>query len=258
MSDPISKRYAATKTPSRLKRSLVYRSARSLYKFATDAQYRSVALIRLKRPPNLFQPFIDTWPDRYPLLFGFARQTLGADAEARVLSFGCSTGEEVFTLRRYLPKTVIKGLDINHRAIAICKAQLDRSPDTQITFDVANSTREEKAGTYDAIFCLAVLRHGDLGAFGADHCDDVIRFADFERMVGDFSRCLKIGGLLFVAHSNFRFCDTAVSDSFEVALRTLSPIADPGTPIFDRNNRRLDGAAYGELAFRKVRSRGPG
>ena len=237
---------------SRLKRWPIYRMARFLYRFSTDAEYRSVALIRFEKPPGLFQPFIDTLPDRYPILFAFAREKLGADPEVRVLSFGCSTGEEVFALRRYLPMATIKGIDINRRNIAICNARLRSSPDPAIVFEVAGSTRKEKIGFYDAIFCLAVLRHGDLGAFASDRCDHIIRFADFEHMVGDFSRCLRPGGLLFIAHSNFRFSDTMAASGFEVAFGVPTPEPDPRTPIFDRNNRLMPGAAYGEMVFRKL------
>jgi hypothetical protein len=45
---------------------LVYRAGRFCYKLVTDAQHRGVALIRLKKPQNLFQPHGDTAPNRYP------------------------------------------------------------------------------------------------------------------------------------------------------------------------------------------------
>lgn len=232
---------------------LFQRGARFAYRLLTDGDYRSVLLIRLRRPANLFQPYTDTAPDRYPLLFSFAREKLGANPDVRLLSIGCSTGEEVFTLRRYLPTASIKGLDINRRNIEVCKARLRRSTDTGIEFVTAGSTSEESAAFYDAIFCLAVLRHGALAASGAERCDRFIRFEDFERMAADLARCLRIGGYLFIANSNFRFCETAVSRSFEVALSLLSPVPDPRTPIYDRANRLVRNAAYGDLAFRKLR-----
>ncbi|HKX07776.1 MAG TPA: class I SAM-dependent methyltransferase [Stellaceae bacterium] len=237
---------------ARIKRWPPYRFARFLYRFTTDPAYRSVALIRFEKPPNLFQPFLDTWLDRYPLLFAFAHEKLGSHPQANILSFGCSTGDEVFTLRRYLPDATIKGIDINRRAIAECRRKLDHSPDPKITFEVASSTRGEQPAFYDAIFCLAVLRHGDLADSGATSSETVIPFADFEAMVGDFARCLRAGGLLFIAHSNFRFCDTEVSRCFEVALSLASADPHPRTPIFDRHNRLMRGAAYGELVFRKL------
>ena len=244
--------YCSNQALSRMKRWPLYRLARFLYRFATDPEYRSVTLIQLEKPRNLFQPYVDTWLDRYPWLFGFAREKLGSNPRAHVLSFGCSTGEEVFTLRRYLPEAAIKGVDINRRALAICKAKLNRSPDPKITFEIGNSTHAERSASYDAIFCLAVLRHGHLAASGATSSETLIPFADFESLVGDFARCLKIGGLLFIAHSNFRFCDTAVFGSFEVAFSLASPEAHPRTPLFGRDNRLMRGVAYGDLVFRKI------
>jgi len=236
----------------RMKRSPPYRLARFLYRFTTDFEYRSAALIRFEKPPNLFQPYLDTWLDRYPLLFAFAQEKLGAHSEVRVLSFGCSTGEEVFSLRCYLRSATIKGIDVNRRAIARCRAKLGASPDSKITFEVASSTSDEKSQFYDAIFCLAVMRHGDLGARSTSCSGTILPFAAFERQVHDFARCLKVGGFLFLAHSNFRFCDTDTARCFEVALSLVSPAAQTRTPLFGRDNLRLADQAYGDLVFRKV------
>ena len=240
------------KVIARVKRSAPYRFAGFLYKFVTDPDYRSVALLRLEKPNNLFQPYLNTWPDRYPPLFTFAREKLGLDPQARILSFGCSTGDEVFTLRQYLPQAFIKGVDINRRSIAMCRTQLDRSPDPKISFEVAGSTSGEETAYYDAIFCLAVLRHGDLATSGAISSKQIIPFANFDSMVTDFARCLKIGGFLFIAHSNFRFCDSPISRCFETAFSFAAPNADPRTPLYGIDNLLLHDQAYGDLAFRKV------
>ena len=55
-----------------------------------------VDLQRLFRPPGLFRPFGDTSLDRRPAAFGFVREGVGDGPERRILSIGCSTGEEVF------------------------------------------------------------------------------------------------------------------------------------------------------------------
>jgi hypothetical protein len=81
-----------------------------------------------------------------------------------------------------------------------------------------------------------------------ERCDPYLDFADFERTVGDFARCLKPGGLLALRHSNFRFADTAVSGAFECVMRLTF---DPPTPLFGRDNRRLRGVSYKEVVFRK-------
>lgn len=240
------------KVIARIKRSPPYRLAGFLYKFTTDPEYRSVALLRFEKPHNLLQPYLNTWPDRYPLLFTFAREELGLNPQARVLSFGCSTGEEVFTLRRYLPDAMIKGVDINRRSIAICRRKLEKSPDPKISFEIAGSTHGEESASYDAIFCLAVARHGDLATSRATSSESLIPFANFDSIVTDFARCLKVGGFLFIAHSNFRFCDATIYRNFETALSFASPETDLRTPLYGIDNSLLHEKAYGDLVFRKL------
>lgn len=136
----------------------------TLYRFAkgTDARYASLWRRAL---PGLFQPFATTRMNRYPTLFLFALATLGDDPSTRLLSFGCSTGEEVFSLRRYFPQAVIRRIDINPRNIARCRARLSRLADDRLSFAVAASAAGEEAGGYDAVFAMAVFRHGGWATF---------------------------------------------------------------------------------------------
>ena len=71
-----------------------------------------------RRLPGQFQPYRYTLPDRYPWLFQFAARELADRPDLRILSFGCSRGEEVFSLRRYFPTASIKGIDARPRNIA--------------------------------------------------------------------------------------------------------------------------------------------
>ncbi|MEJ1970194.1 MAG: class I SAM-dependent methyltransferase [Rhizomicrobium sp.] len=240
-----------SRMPTR-KRAPVPRIAAILCRFALDPEYRSAALLRIRRPPNLFQPSNHTFSVRYPDLFQFAREYLGDGPERRLLSFGCSTGEEVFALRRYFPKAAITGIDINPRNIAACRSRLVRSPDSGIAFDAAGSTVKQPTAFYDAIFCLSVLRHSGLRAADTGRCDHLIRFADFERTVEDFARCLKPGGLLVVANSNFRFCDTGISSDFTAVLREDHYGPDARTPVFGRDDVLIPERFYDEIGFRKA------
>ena len=64
---------------------------------------------KVRRPlPGEFQPYYYTRPDRYPWLFGFAAARIGARRDVRILSFGCSRGDEVFSLRRYLTNWMVQ------------------------------------------------------------------------------------------------------------------------------------------------------
>jgi SAM-dependent methyltransferase len=233
------------------KRPFVFRAARFGFNFVRSRDFRSVALLRWRDPPNLFQPFTDSFRDRYPQLFRFVRQEIGDAASQRILSFGCSTGDEVFTLREYFPLSWIKGIDINARNVRAARRRLKRSPDGKITFEVASTTVGELSNSYNAIFCMAVFRHGGLGASGRDgRCDHLIRFQQFEETVGEIARCLVPGGLLLIGYSNFRFSETRIATNFDVVFQAdASP--DAQTPIFDRDNRFLAQTGYGEIGFRK-------
>jgi 2-polyprenyl-3-methyl-5-hydroxy-6-metoxy-1,4-benzoquinol methylase len=178
------------------------------------------------------------------------QQALGADSALRILSFGCSTGEEVFTLRRYFPRASIKGIDINPGNIDACRKSLAQAADDGLTFALAASTAAEAAAAYDAIFCMAVLRHGGLKAPGVTRCDHLLRFADFAATIEDFKRCLRPGGLLAIRHSNFRLCDTPAAANFETALSVPYP-AEINLPIFGPDNRLMEGVRYPDTVFRK-------
>ena len=233
--------------PSR-KRSLATRALLKLWRLATDRSYRNMLWLVRRRPSGLFQPFYTTRADRYPVIFQFVQTQLGADSDARILSFGCSTGEEVFSLRGYFPRAAIKGIDINAANIAVCRKRAARQNDGNLRFEVAGSTAAEADATYDAIFCMAVLRHGGLG--GATRCDHLLRFDDFAATVADFSRCLKAGGLLVIRYSNFRLCDAPAGAGFDAILKV--PLAGGRkSPIFGPDNRLLSGVDYPDTVFRK-------
>ena len=243
---------AAAKVPLSRLATLPLRVAGRLWRLATDPAYRHVRRLNRRPLAQAFQPFNTTRADRYPRIFACVQQMLGADSPAQILSFGCSTGEEVFSLRRYFPRAKIKGIDINPGNIAVCRKGLARAGDPGLAFEVAASSAGEPTQAYDAIFCMAVLRHGGLGAPGVTHCDHLLRFADFAAAIADFHRCLKPGALLVVRHSNFRLCDTPAAADFETALSL--PYADEvKVPIFGPDNRLMEGVSYPDTVFRKRR-----
>ncbi len=210
---------------------------------------RTSALLALSRPEGLFQPHGTTLEDRYPRVFRLARAELGDGPGLRLLSFGCSTGEEVFTLRRYFPRAHVTGIDISRERIATCRARLAAmGGDDGIAFRVAGSARHEPPDHYDAAFAMAVFRHGALGAM-PPACGHVLRFERFGREAAALASCLRPGGLLAICHSNFRFADTAASACFEAVLQVPQ---DPRTPIYGPDNRRLDGVRREAVLFRKA------
>lgn len=240
--------FEALKAP--LRRFRVYRGMRFAWHVATDPVFRADQIMRVRRPGNLFQYRSFTLPDRYPSIFQFLQRQLGELPQPRLLSFGCATGEEVFSLRRYLPRAKIKGVDINGTNLAICRERLAERPDVDITFAQQDSAGAEEPGVYDAVLCLAVFQHQSLQDPTIRTCERYIRFADFEATLAGLARCLKPGGYLALRHADFRFGDTAVSADFEGVLRL--PAGAPPHPRFDRHNRRVPDEADGDIVFRKL------
>lgn len=227
------------------------RALRMLWRLARDPAYRHMMRLYWRPRRGGFQPFNDTRADRYPFIFAFVQGQLGAERAMNILSFGCATGEEVFSLRRYFPAATVKGIDINPGNVAVARRRSRALPDAQVSFECKSSTAEETAEIYDAIFCMAVLRHGSLGEPGVTRCDHLLRFEDFAAAIADFHRCLKPGGLLIVRHSNFRVCDAPVGAKFETILSV--PIPGPKqTPIFGPDNQLMPGLAYSDAVFRKL------
>lgn len=221
-----------------------------LCRILVNQSYRSEWLLQREKPDNLFQPVSQTSFDRYPRIFSFVKVQLSDIPAPRLLSFGCSTGDEVFTLRQYFPLAEIVGIDINSRSIARCRKRQTQSGDTGLRFELAGSPEAEPESYYDAIFCMAVLRHGNLNVSKPQNCSHLIRFNDFEKTVSDLCCVLKPGGLLVIRYSNFRFEDTIASTGFETVFS--AEVMEPeNTPLYGPDNQSLANLVYKDTVFYK-------
>jgi 2-polyprenyl-3-methyl-5-hydroxy-6-metoxy-1,4-benzoquinol methylase len=143
--------------------------------------------------------------DRYPEIFAAA--AVAAPDARRVLSFGCATGEECVSLATYFPAAEIVGADIN--PVILLKARKHQSD--RIRFVYASDRTLSQMGGFDAVFCMAVLRHA--GRYS---------FEDFEERALFLETLVRPGGLLVIHNSPYRFGDTARRASYETI-----PVAAP-------------------------------
>ena len=217
-----------------------------------DPHERAVRRAQKLSPGLLLQPSNYTKGDRYPWLFKFLGEQLSYPEAPRILSYGCATGEELLSLQAYSPDAALVGIDINPRNIEICRRKFaKRGAQSDMQFRCAGSPVDEATESYDAIMCLAVLRHGALQDKEPDNCAPWIQFAAVDEMVTELARCLKPGGYLAVWHSHFRFADMSVASQFRTVL-SHERSGRESTPFYGPDNRRLDGADYCDAVFQKL------
>ncbi len=206
--------------------------------------------LKQRRTPLFLQPSNFTHSDRWPVFFRFMTEHLAALKAPRILSFGCSTGEEVFSLRNYLPNAELIGIDINPANIAKAQSKLAATPDLRIKFMQGTAPDTMALGEFDAIFCMAVLRHGGLAIDRPARCDHLIKFEDVECVLVHLAACLKPGGYLAVWSSHFRFADTVLATEFDTVL-SLAHGRQFHSPLYGPDNVRLPEDGYCEAIFRK-------
>ncbi len=104
---------------------MIYRILKLIWfglRLCTDGKMRSETFSGVFSR-NVHQRVTFTATNRYPLVFQKCAEYLKERniPGPKILSFGCSTGEEVFTLGKYLPQATIIGTDINSWCIRRCR-----------------------------------------------------------------------------------------------------------------------------------------
>ncbi len=183
-----------------------------------------------------------TASDRYPQLFSETARIFGEANQEKILSFGCSTGEECFSLKKYFPRATIIGVDINKRNL---KKAIKKNSYNDIRFYHSTGENIKREGGYNLIFCLSVLCRWEDTKF-VHNSEKLYPFEKFEVTVESLASTLLPNGLLVIYNSNFRFEDTAtfIDQGFEIMESPT--LCDSGFVYkFDRNNNRItDTHAY--------------
>lgn len=230
---------------------LLLRSPWYVWQFATDGFYRTTILNRLRNPDSLHLTCNYTKMDRYPEIFTLVRkhfETQGRadDENLKILSFGCSTGEEAFTLRSYFPKADILGVDISEWNL---KEARKKNKDPKIRFLFSDDETLRENGPFDAIFCMAVLLRIAHRMEPAESSADEYPIDKFVEQITEIDSHVAEGGTLTVCHTNYHLRDTPIYARyeplpFEFSERDL-------IPKYDTNNRLLPESNTDERVFVK-------
>ncbi len=183
--------------------------------FSSEGRARIWTILRHGAELHQTAPY--TWLNRYPELFDGAAK-LAPDAR-RILSFGCSTGEELISLRHRFPDTQIVGAEINARSRRAAKRQLAADPNVTVV------APQGIIGSFDIVFALSVLQRDPRGTSGNVDPAHLIKLYPFERFdagVHSLVTRLRPGGLLCVTNALYRVEDSSIAGELEPAQKLRS------------------------------------
>lgn len=223
---------------------------RKLRDFA-DPHRRDLRMMERRHRGQVLQPYPTTFDDRYPEVFAALAGYLEDVPEPWILSYGCSDGSEVRSLRKWLPRARIVGLDPNARMIGKARAHLAQNPDPGITYVEAGTCEALGAMRFDAVLAMAVFRHGDLVASAPQSCAGVLPFNRFASAVEALDSHIRPGGWLAIWNAHFRFSDLAIASGYEAQELPFAQ-DDPQVLLYGPDDTRIDGATYAEVLFAKT------
>ena len=128
---------------------------------------------------------------------------------SRVLSFGCSVGDEIATLRCYFPDAHIVACDVNPAVVAVSRKFAIEDRRVEVIQSHAPDILARKP--FDFIVASAVLCRNPSPANYAK----AFSFDLFESMVSLLDESLVEDGVLLILNAGYRFSDTAVARHYD-------------------------------------------
>jgi hypothetical protein len=214
-----------------------------------DKEFRSVTVLQLINSKNVHQTTPLTFMNRYPKIFAECSDYFAGKQELKILSYGCSTGEEVLTLRQYFPTAHIVGAEINKHSLSICK----KLPvDDKISFIHSKPDEIEKHGPYDAIFCMAVLQRKPhyIAEKGITNLKKIYPFEKFEQQIIELDKLVNPRGLLVVHYTQYSVGDTIVASKYKNLGNQDQ--SDYASPVFDKISNIVKNPAPQKSIFIKL------
>ncbi len=184
-------------------------------KLLIKPEFRAQWMMEKMNKDRVQQTTQRTWEDRYPEIFSACRDYFAEQnkEDIRILSYGCCTGEEVVTLRRYFPNAVIIGAELNKHSLSVCRK---RKCDDNIHFIYSKPDIIKQYGPFDAVFCMAVLERLPMIVL-KEHITDMSEmypFEKFDTQIHEIDSYVKAGGLLIVHNTHYDIMDTNLASKY--------------------------------------------
>lgn len=217
-----------------------------------DTIYSEFGLLNMDHLQEQYQVSTTTRYNRYPKIFiackWYHTEKL-ASKSLNILSFGCSTGEECFSLAEYFPLAKILGVDINRDVLDLCNR---KNTNQNISFLHSNCNDVNNVGPFDIIFCMSVLCKWT-DTENKQNISNIYSFSKFQNTVEELDKILVKGGLLVIYNSNFRFSESSIYHKYGVLH---NPEIDESGFVqkFDKNNNLIkrELQKYNECIFIKI------
>jgi hypothetical protein len=205
-----------------------------LKRLLADPAFRWSVLGASKHSSSYFQKETYTKVNRYPFVFRAVAEYLAAHNTPKILSYGCATGEEAYTLSQYLPGANILGVDVNQWCVKRARKTYENN---HVSFYLPSDDAYLQAHDFDAIFCMAVFQH-TANRKNNPKIALNISFQSFENELFNLHKKLKTGGLLIIDHSDFLFQDTLLATQYK-PLDFPQNLITRNRPAFNSSNERI-------------------
>lgn len=195
----------------------VYVLIRNCARFAVKREYRALVLMKTFNRERTQQTTQLTFFNRYPKEFSAVKEyfELQGKSDIKILSFGCCTGEEILTLRRYFPDATLVGAEINRESLRICNS---RKEDDKMIFIKSTPENIAAEGPFDAVFAMAVLERTPhkIENEGITDMSKIYPYEKFEKTTLELDSYLKTGGIMALSHAHYYILDTPLKDKYSV------------------------------------------
>lgn len=171
-----------------------------------------------------------TAPNRYPLEFkAIQRIAKSAPRKLKILSFGCSIGDEVLSLAAHFPGAELYGCDINTEVLKIASERCNGLA------TIFNSTPFEliARGPFDVITCMSVLcLHGT----NAENFENEFPFSKFQDILLQLGQVASSDSILLISNTSYFVDQSGLKNEF-LAVHAPSIFANSYVNKYDKNQK---------------------
>lgn len=182
--------------------------------------------------------------NRYPDIFNECKKLFGNEKND-ILSFGCSTGEEILTLKEiYFTNCEIYGVEINEDNIKKCLEKIK----SNYIFNYDDFLENDEK--YDAIFAMSCLCKWEDTEL-VENSSAIYPFENFESIIKILDNKLNKNGHIVIYNANYIFEETSISQKYKKIL-TPSIIGSGKVHKFNKDNKKIYDCNYDGVIFRKI------